>query len=123
MSVDAEDGRCYLPPGWLKKEKLTPESFIAGLKASAPEDFVAKIVELIRKRLLERAFGFYRDSVAAIEELPSPARAPMRVAVESYMQIGREMQRPGYKVNAGRATVPKWKRIVVAWRALLGPRR
>ena len=123
LAVDAQDGRCYVPPGWLKKEKLTPESFIAGLKASAPEDFFLKKVDTVRARLLERAFGFYRDSAGAIEELPSPARAPMRVAVESYMQIGRELQVPGYTVKAGRATVPKWKRILVAWRALIGPKR
>lgn len=123
LGVDAEDGRCYVPSGWLKKEKLTAESFIAGLKASAPEDFFIKKVETIRNRLLERSFSFYRDSVSAIEELPSPARAPMRVAVESYMQIARELQIPGYKVKAGRATVPKWKRIWVAWKALIGPKR
>jgi 15-cis-phytoene synthase/lycopene beta-cyclase len=123
LGVDARDGRCYVPPDWLKKEKLTPESFVNGLKASAPEDFFVKKVETVRQRLLDRAFSFYRDSVGAIEELPRPARAPMRVAVESYMQIGRELQSPGYKVQAGRATVPKWKRILVAWRALLGPRR
>ena len=49
-------------------------------------------------------------------KLPHPARAPMRVAVESYMQIGRELQTPGYKVKAGRATVPVGKRLWVAWR-------
>ena len=123
LGVDAYDGRCYVPPGWLKKEKLTPESFISGLKASAPEDFFLKKVETIRKRLLDRASSFYKESVDAIEQLPRPARAPMRVAVESYMQIGRELQRPNYQVKAGRATVPKWKRIWVAWRTLLGPRR
>jgi 15-cis-phytoene synthase/lycopene beta-cyclase len=123
LGVDAHDGRCYVPPGWLKKEKLTPESFINGLKASAPEDFFVKKVETIRQRLLDRAFSCYGDSVGAIEELPRPARAPMRVAVESYMQIGRELQSPGYKVKAGRATVPKWKRIWVAWRTLLGPKK
>ena len=123
LSVDAEAGRCYIPPGWLKKEKLTPESFIAGLKAAASEDVFAKKLDTVRRRLLERAFGFYRDSIAAIEQLPAPARAPMRVAVESYMQIGREMQKPGYKIKAGRATVPKLKRIWVAWKALIGPRR
>lgn len=123
LKVDALDGRCYVPAGWLKKEKLTPESFIAGLKLFAPEDFFVKKVETIRSRLLDRAFGFYDGSISAIEELPSPARAPMRVAVESYMQIGRELQKPGYKVKAGRATVPIGKRLWVAWCMLWGPRR
>ena len=122
LAVDAIDGRCYVPPAWLKKEKLTPESFIRGLTASKAEEFFAKKVEIIRMRLLDRSFGFYNGSIDAVEELPSPARAPMRVAVESYMQIAREMRRPGFKVKAGRATVPVWKRLWVAWRTLLGRR-
>jgi 15-cis-phytoene synthase/lycopene beta-cyclase len=123
LAVDAQDGRCYVPPGWLKKEKFTPESFITWLKLPHPEDFFAKKVDTIRKRLLERAFSLYERSIGAVEELPRPARASMRVAVESYMQIGRELRRPGYKVKAGRATVPIWRRLWVAWTMLLGPRR
>lgn len=123
LAVDAFDGRCYVPPPWLKKEKLTPESFVRGLCASNPEEFFTKKVETLRMRLLDRAFGFYDGSIDAVEELPIPARAPMRVAVESYMQIAREMRRPGFKMKAGRATVPVWKRLWVAWRTLLGRRR
>ncbi|KAK3691499.1 hypothetical protein LTR37_018637 [Vermiconidia calcicola] len=123
LGVDARDGRCYVPAGWLKKEKLTSESFIAGLKGGTPEAFFLKKVETVRQRLLERAFTFYQNSIGAIEQLPYPARAPMRVAVESYMQIARELQRPGYKVKGGRATVPVLKRLWVAWSALIGPRR
>lgn len=127
LGVDAEIGRCYVPPAWLKKEKLTPETFISGqtkaATASERDDFFLKKVELMRSRLLDRAFEFYRESVGAIEELPRPARAPLRVAVESYMQIARELRRPGFKIKAGRATVPKWKRVWVAWWTLLGPRR
>ena len=75
----------------------------------------------MRTHLLDRAFSLYENSVGAIEELPKPARASMRVAVESYMQIGRELKAPGYVVKAGRATVPAWKRVAVAWTALNGP--
>lgn len=127
LAVDAQQNktpRCYVPPGWLKKEKLTPNSFISGLKSGTPDEFFLKKVALIRGRLLERAFGLYESSRGAIEELPREARAPMRVAVESYMQIARELQRPGFKANkAGRATVPGWKRVWVGWRALLRPVR
>ncbi|EMC97868.1 hypothetical protein BAUCODRAFT_66702 [Baudoinia panamericana UAMH 10762] len=126
LIVDAENKRVYVPPSWLKKEKLTPESFAGGLtKASGAEqdDFFLKKLSTIRQRLLDRAFHFYDRSVGAIEELPAPARAPMRVAVESYMQIARELRKPGFKVKAGRATVPVWKRLWVAWRMLQGPRK
>lgn len=128
LAVDAANNRCYVPPNWLKKEKLTPETFLAALcNPPAPEsdsaDFLKKKIETIRSRLLDKAFHFYEGSVDAIERLPKPARAPMRVAVESYMQIAHELRRPGHVVKAGRATVPKWKRIWVGWRRMLGPRK
>lgn len=123
LAIDAADGRCYVPPSWLKKEKLTADTLIRGLGASKLDEFFGKKVESLRMRLLDRAFAFYDRSIDAIEELPRPARAPMRVAVESYMQIGREMRKPGFRVKAGRATVPVWKRLWVAWRTLLGRRR
>lgn len=127
--ADGVGGRCYVPPPWLKKEKLTPETFISGLrKTSNEDDFFAKKVETLRARILERAFALYDTSIEAVEELPGEARAPMRVAVESYMQIARELRRAGegkgrVKVKAGRATVPVWKRVWVAWRTLWGRRR
>ena len=129
LGVDARIGRCYVPPPWLKKEKLTPGYFLLRLQnwdseaaETKPDDFFFKKVEIMQKRLLDRAFAFYGYSVGVIEELPEPARAPIRVAVESYMQIGRELrQRRLYKFQPGRASVPLWKRVVIAWWALLGP--
>ncbi|KAF2207352.1 hypothetical protein CERZMDRAFT_122730 [Cercospora zeae-maydis SCOH1-5] len=125
LSVDAQIGRCYVPPPWLKKEKLSPEAFIAGLVTTGKvDDFFWKKVECLRSRLLDRAFEFYHDAIPAVEELPVQARTPMRVAVESYMQIGRELRRPGYKLGRGkegRVTVPGWKRVWVAWKRLLTP--
>lgn len=100
---------------------MTPESFLSALRSDKNEDYVNKRIEKLRLHLLDRAFSLYEKSRGAIEELPKPARASMRVAVESYMQIGRELKTPGYQVKAGRATVPAWKRVVVAWTALSGP--
>nr|OQO28658.1 hypothetical protein B0A51_04769 [Rachicladosporium sp. CCFEE 5018] len=123
LSVDVrEHGRVYVPAAWLKKEKLLPETLVTALKADKPDDFLLKKIGTIRQRLLDRSFDSYGRSVGAIEQLPREARAPMRVAVESYMQLARELQTPGFKVKAGRATVPLWKRVAVAWRALIGPR-
>lgn len=121
LQTDAENARCYVPVSWLKREKMTPESLVSALRSEKSEEFVTKRIEKLRSHLLDRAFSLYEKSVGAIEELPSPARASMRVAVESYMQIARELRAPGFTVRAGRATVPAWKRVVVAWRALSGP--
>lgn len=123
IKVDAEMGRIYAPAAWLKREKLTAEDMLKHLQgtASAADDtFLDDKIERIRSRLLAEAFYSYEDAMPAIEQLPVEARGGMRVAVESYMEIGRELRRQGrnFKVKRGKATVPKWKRLLVAYRAL-----
>jgi 15-cis-phytoene synthase / lycopene beta-cyclase len=110
ISVDATLGRVYLPTTWLKAENLTPQDVL-----SKPD--LLEVARL-RNRLLGKAFGLYRECQPAMKQLPKDARAPMRVAVESYMEIGRVLKRRRYKVVEGRATVPVGRRLVVAWRAL-----
>lgn len=110
IAVDARLGRVYLPTAWLKEEGLTPDDVLS--QPDAPR------VTALRDRVLDKADAIYRDTRAAIEALPIEARAPMRVAVESYMEIGRVLREGVYKVKAGRATVPKLRRLKVGWRAL-----
>lgn len=110
ISVDALNGRVYLPTSWLNEQGLNPEDLI--------KDPHSIKVEMLRQRLLDSAMAVYHESRGAIEELPLEARGPMRVAVESYVEIGRVLREPGYKLKAGRATVPKLRRIQVAWKAL-----
>ena len=135
LSLDAlasPQPRCYLPPSWLKKEKLSPETFLSNLVAcnsshSQDPGFFQKKLGSLRGKLLDRGFEFYNKSRGTVEELPVQARAPMRVAVESYMQIARELRKEqegglvGKGGKVGRATVPRWRRVWVAWRALVGP--
>lgn len=123
--VDAGDERCYLPTDWLREQEVTPERVIQSRgKAEG-------VVE-IRKRLLDDAFAIYKENRGAIEELPRYARAGIRVAVESYMEIGRVLLE---KMAAGepleeisgsgrrnRASVPKSRRLLVGWGALTGRR-
>ena len=110
ISVDASNGRVYIPTTWLKDEGLGPEDIIKEPTSSK--------AETLRQRLLDRAMDIYHEAKGAIEELPHEARGPMRVAVESYVEIGRVLREPGYKLKAGRATVPKLRRLRVAWKAL-----
>lgn len=110
IEVDARMKRVYLPLTWLEEEGLTPEAVIKNPKGTR--------IEKLRSRLLKEAFEIYEGARDAINELPVEARGPMRVAVESYMEIGRVLQQEGYQVKAGRATVPKGRRIKVAWQAL-----
>lgn len=110
ITVDATNGRVYLPNNWLESSDLKPESVV--------KDPSSVDVEALRQRLLDNAMRIYEDAKGAIELLPSESRAPMRVAVESYVEIGRVLREGGYKVKAGRATVPKARRLRVAWTAL-----
>lgn len=111
--VDAKIGRVYIPLTWLDEAGLTYDSVLKNPQGSR--------IEQLRMRLLEKAFALYAEAKGAIEELPVEARGPIRVAVESYMEIGRVLRKEGYVVKAGKATVPKWRRLRVAWRALNGP--
>ena len=110
IAVDAMNDRVYLPTSWLKEEGLTPEAIIA-----SPNGEQAMI---LRDRVLSSAESIYHETRSAIEALPNEARGPMRVAVESYMEIGRVLRGGVYKVKAGRATVPKLRRLRVGWQAL-----
>jgi 15-cis-phytoene synthase / lycopene beta-cyclase len=110
ITTDAAIGRVYLPTSWLKAEGSSPEEV---LKKQG-----SLVIDRLRNKLLEKAFGVYREARAAMAELPVDARAPMRVAVESYMEIGRVLKEKGYKLKEGRATVPIMRRLKVAWRAL-----
>ena len=110
IKVDAGLGRVYIPTQWLKEQGLKPEAVI-----KEPE---SPRVEVVRQKLLDNAMDMYLEARKAVEQLPPEARGPMRVTVESYMEIGRVLRTPGYKTKAGRATVPKLRRIRVAWNAL-----
>lgn len=110
ISVDAKNGRVYLPTSWLKEVGLNPSGILSNPGSAGAEN--------LRQRLLDLAMLIYEEAREAIEQLPIGARGPMRVVIESYMEIGRVMRTPGYKVKAGRATVPKLRRLRVAWKAL-----
>lgn len=110
IDVDCRINRVYLPTDWLKDEDLTPED--------VTHNSSTEKVEKIRRRLLKQAMAIYDETKSAIDRLPAESRGPMRVAVESYVEIGRVIDQPGYKMKAGRATVSKIQRLRVAWKAL-----
>lgn len=110
IQVDAEMQRVYIPTDWLKESGLQPEDVLADPGCSG--------IGQIRSRLLDRAFEIYNVARLALDELPNEVRGSMKVAVESYMEIGRVLREEGYIVKPGKATVPKLRRIRVAWQAL-----
>ncbi|KAF2757284.1 Lycopene beta-cyclase [Pseudovirgaria hyperparasitica] len=113
IAVDAHMGRVYLPNTWLDELELTPQAVLKNPRGIR--------VGKLRTRLLDKAFAIYKEEIVSIEQLPQEVRGPMRTAVESYMEIGETLRREGYEVKPGKATVPKLKRIRVAWNAMSGP--
>lgn len=108
--TDAKIGRVYLPTTWLREENMTPQKLL--------ENPDGPPIERLRRKLLAKAFKTYQEARSALEQLPADARAPMRVAVESYMEIGRVLNEDGYVIKEGKASVPKLRRLRVAWKAL-----
>ncbi|KAI8283593.1 Bifunctional lycopene cyclase/phytoene synthase [Colletotrichum sp. SAR11_57] len=114
IAVDAKIGRVYLPTSWLKDEGLAPEDVLRDPRSEG--------VANVRRQILAKAFEHYGEARESMKWIPSEARGPMVVAVESYMEIGRVLVRNGNAAAAdgtGRATVPKSRRVWVAWSTLM----
>ncbi|KAL1305964.1 hypothetical protein AAFC00_004101 [Neodothiora populina] len=130
LTVDARLQRIYVPSVWLGEEGMTSDEAIKVLcilsskpKEDAQDAYFSQKFKRLRHKLLERAFDLYTQSRGAVEVLPVEVRGPMRVAVESYMEIGRALQKRESLGSNGRATVPLTTRIAVAWRALNNAQR
>jgi 15-cis-phytoene synthase/lycopene beta-cyclase len=120
VATDAVHGRCYIPAEWFQAPAPT-----------SVKEFQAELITH-RKRILNMAFGLYEENRKAIEKLPEYARGGIRVAVESYIEIGRAMKEKiakGEKLDMagggkeGRASVPRARRLWVGWTTMSGPRR
>ncbi|KAI8632966.1 hypothetical protein F5Y19DRAFT_472149 [Xylariaceae sp. FL1651] len=113
IQVDAEMSRVYLPTNWLKEEGLVPGDILNDPKQPKAEQ--------LRQRLLDLAFKEYEKSRPTMNLLPDEIRGPLIVAVESYMEIGRVLREKSgvpSKTKKGRATVPRSRRLWVAWKNL-----
>jgi 15-cis-phytoene synthase / lycopene beta-cyclase len=119
VTTDAVDGRCYIPAEWFQVPAPT-----------SVKEFQAELIAH-RKRILDMAFRLYEENRRAIEALPEYARSGIRVAVESYVEIGRVMKEKiakGEKLDmagggkGGRASVPRARRLWVGWTTMAGPR-
>jgi 15-cis-phytoene synthase/lycopene beta-cyclase len=118
VATDAQLGRVYLPTQWLLAEGSSPTQVVQCPRGD--------VVRRLRIRLLAKAFAAHDEAVSAMASLPCTARVPLRVAVESYMEIGRVLQeelandagQDMPKQRRRRATVPLWRRLAVAWRVL-----
>ncbi|TQS34399.1 hypothetical protein Golomagni_05220 [Golovinomyces magnicellulatus] len=113
IEIDAGIKRVYLPTLWAKEVHSSPEHILKQPFGSA--------VEKMRTKLLDKAFTIYETTRCDMAKLPAEARAPLRVAVDSYMEIGRVIREKNYQLKKGRATVPMGRRLKVAWKSMMEP--
>lgn len=115
IATDAAMERVYLPETWLQEKGLVAEDVLK-MSVQKKQDIAA-----LRIRLLNKGFDLYLDARPAMEQLPIESRGPLRVAIESYMEIGRILQERGptskFK-STTKATVPVLRRLIVAWKAM-----
>jgi 15-cis-phytoene synthase / lycopene beta-cyclase len=118
VSNDVQVGRCYIPEEWFSKSG----------SAWPHGDSDGEVLQF-QRHILDLAFKLYAENRDAIEALPSYARDGIRVAVESYMEIGRVMRERISTGSAmdfsgggkeGRASVPRLRRIWVGWKTMAG---
>jgi 15-cis-phytoene synthase / lycopene beta-cyclase len=118
VRVDAKLGRVYLPSSLLLDAGLTPEDVLA--------DPGSDKLREVRMKSLKHAFDIYNRNKGRLDDVPPEARNGFRVAVESYVEIGRCLWERGCvegdlgSAKGGRASVPLGRRVWVAWWALKG---
>ncbi len=97
IGEDAREGRLYLPTDWMDEEGITPESFFADPRPSAP-------IRRMTRRLLVEAERLYIRSDPGIAALPFATRPGIFAARHCYDAIGRQVARNEYDSITMRAT-------------------
>ena len=101
IDEDLAAGRAYLPAAVVER---TGGSLAPGEREAVLRDQIA------------RADALYDQGLAGVRRLRS-GRAAVRAAGVMYREILRQIEREGYGAVAGRATVPRTRKLLVAVRA------
>ncbi|MFN9435177.1 MAG: phytoene/squalene synthase family protein [Planctomycetota bacterium] len=98
---DAQRGRSYLPG-------------IANVFEADPDQIRSKVAEI-----LDLAEKRYNLAIEGLPYLPWRCRIAIRMALEVYREIGREIERNGCSVMLGRTILSKGRLVWVAARSML----
>jgi len=110
-------GRLYLPSALLAQAGAPGlERHVGG---SFPGEARAPVGRVVRE-LLHAAEAFYASGDGGLVALDARAAFAVRTARLVYSDIGARIGENGYDVLAGRAVVPKWRKLALAVRAFLG---
>jgi phytoene synthase len=106
VAEDLTRGRIYLPLKDLAEFGVTPHDLSEGVATREIRQLVAFEVGRARRH--------YERAAEGIPMLGPRSQGCIRAAYRLYGGILDEIERAGYDVFAGRATVPRWRRLAVA---------
>ena len=110
---DAEHGRIYLPRDDLLRFGVEPRELAA---AGPPSDRVRSLLAFEGQRAYE-----YYEAARPLATLVDPVGRPvLRTIVGIYRALLDEIARRDYHVLDGRISLPAWRKITIALRALAG---
>lgn len=116
VAEDWEQGRLYLPADWLARQEVgwLASARRGGVLPPQVREPVAHVVA----RLLDEADALYRSGDRGLPDLPWRCALAVRTARAVYSDIGQVLWARGCDVTAGRAAVPRWRKLVWALRSM-----
>ena len=115
LSEDAELGRIYLPREDLDRFGYTPEELIASVRND-------RFINLMKFQT-GRARSYYAKAERLFQFLDPDGRRILRAMIDIYRGLLDEIERRQYDVFTSRISLPKWKKLWYATRAVMLPLR
>jgi phytoene synthase len=110
---DARTGRIYLPRDDLARFGVEPDELTAD---GRPSDRLRALLAFEA----QRAYDHYEDARHLIQLVDPVGRPALRTIVGIYRALLDEIARRDYNVFNGRVSLPTWRKIAIALRALPG---
>ena len=109
LGEDAARGRLYLPREWLDA---------AGVPAEPGAALASANLAAVCRRGSAAAHAHFAQARAAMSRCDRRAMRPARLMAASYTAVLAEMDRRGWRRPAVRVSLPWWRKVVLAARAL-----
>jgi 15-cis-phytoene synthase len=110
---DARNGRIYLPGDDLARFGVEPEELAAN---GPPSDRIRELLAFEARR----AYEYYEGARPLVPLVDPVGRPVLRTIVGIYRALLDEIARRDYQVLDGRVSLPPWRKIAIAMRALTG---
>jgi squalene synthase HpnD len=111
VGEDAERGRIYLPREFLKDAGIAP---VPATLLTAPA------LPQLCARLADMAEAYFAQAEAAMARSDRAAMRPAAMMAASYKPLLTRLRTQNFDYRNGRVSLPKWRKLVLAARLLLG---